>query len=154
LTATPDAGLRYTVVSRQESAYVPFLHPGSFVVSSKAAPAMKLTAVVSSKSGATCAFEPGPTISFEASYLAGAIGHYFWSAPLVAIKEGQTITLSNLTDQNLTFKSTPDASVAADMELDTNKHQVVLFPDGGVYTMICLRVPHLPVKVHVEANGA
>jgi hypothetical protein len=153
LTTQPDAGIRYTVVSAKETEYVPFVHAGSFVVSSKEQPAMKLTIVVSSKPGATCGFEPGPTISFEASYPSGSIGHYFWSSPTVTITEGQTVTLSNLPDQDLTFKSAPDASVAADVELDTNEHQLILFPDSGLYTITCLQFPQQPIKIKVLENG-
>lgn len=133
LTTKPDAGIRYTVVSANETEYVPFLHAGTFVVSSQEDPAMKLKVVVSSKQGTTCGFEPGPTVSFEASYPSETISDYFWSSPKVTIKEGQNLTLSNLSDQDLTFKSAPDASLAANVELDTNEHQVILFPDNGVY---------------------
>ena len=114
---------------------------------------MKLKVVVSSKPGITCGFEPGPTVSFEATYLSGTIAHYFWSSPTVTIKAGQNVTLSNLSDQILTFKSTPDADVAAGVELDQNEHQVVLFPDSGTYTITCLQFPNQPVKVVVGENG-
>jgi hypothetical protein len=53
----------------------------------------------------------------------------------------------------LTFKSAPDANVAADVKLDTNEHQFILFLDSGTYTITCLQFPNQPIKVKVLANG-
>lgn len=150
LTTQRSEVIRHTVLSANETEYVPFLQSGTFFLSSREDPAMKLKVVVASRQGQTCGFAPGATVSFEATYPTKTVSHYFWSSPIVTIKKGQTIMLSNLSDQNLTFKSAPDANLADHVEVDTNEQQLLLFPTSGAYTITCTQFPNLPVKVNVQ----
>jgi len=53
--------------------------------------------------------DTSPIVSFDVNYVNGS--QHFFTPTQVTIKKGQSITLSNLVDQDLTFISTPDAGL-------------------------------------------
>jgi plastocyanin/uncharacterized cupredoxin-like copper-binding protein len=154
LTSKPSAGIRYTVASANETEYVPFMHAGTFLISTQEVPTMTLKVQVSSSQGVTCGFGAGPTVNIEASYPSPGVSNYFLAPQTLTIHEGQSLTLSNLSDQSVTFTSAPDASIAAGVELDPNEHQVILFPNSGTYTITCVQFLTQRLQVKVLENDS
>lgn len=151
LTTQPNAGIPFTTVDPGETQPVPFPHAGTFTVSSQEHPSATFTATVASTPGVTCGFTPVSTISFDANYT-NPTNQYFFVPTSVTIKEGQSITLSNLADSNLTFVSTPDANLGG-ITLDRNEHQLLLFSDNGTYTISCKQFPNEKFTVVVQDSG-
>lgn len=151
LTTQPDAGIRFTTVDPGETEHVPFPNAGTFTLSSQEHPATTLVVQVASTAGVTCGFTPVATVSFDANYT-NLINQYFFIPTSVTIKEGQSITLSNLADYDLTFNSTPDANLG-NITLDRNEHQDLLFADNGTYTIACKQFPNEQFTVVVQDSG-
>lgn len=152
LTTQPDASIPFTVVDPGETQPTPFPQSGTFTVSSKEHPNDSLTVHVSSTPGVTCGYTPVATISFDASY-SNTAASYFFAPSTVTIKEGQSIILSNLTDQNkMTYTSKPDADLG-NIVLDANENQLLLFSDDGTYTITCAQFPQKSFKIVVLDSG-
>ena len=153
LTTKPDAGIRFTTVDPGETEHVPFPNAGTFTLSSQEHPESTLQVQVASQAGVTCGFTSIATISFDANYT-NPQNQYFFIPTTVTIKEGQSITLSNLADNNLTFVSKPDADLG-DITLDRNEHQLLQFADNGTYTISCKEFPdqHFTVVVQNSDNN-
>ncbi|QBD79486.1 hypothetical protein EPA93_27305 [Ktedonosporobacter rubrisoli] len=151
LTARPDAGLRFTVVDPGETEHIPFQKAGTFTLSSQEHPNATLAVQVASTPGATCGFTPVATVSFDANYT-DPKNQYFFTPKTVTIKEGQSLTLSNLADYNLTFTSKPDADLG-DVQLDRNEHQLLLFKKSGTYTISCKEFPTQQITVIVQKGA-
>jgi uncharacterized cupredoxin-like copper-binding protein/plastocyanin len=151
LTTKPDAGIRFTTVDPGETEYVPFPNPGTFTLSSQEHPQDTLAVQVASTAGITCGFTPVATVNFDANYT-NPQQQYFFIPTMVTIKEGQSITLSNLADANLTFESHPDANLG-DIALDRNEHQLLFFSDNGTYTISCQQFPNETFTVVVQDSG-
>ncbi len=152
LTTTPDAGIRFTSVDPGETEYVPFPKAGTFTVSSQEHPATQLTVTVSKTAGTTCGMTPVAVVSFDANYTNPSNNRYFFTPTQVTIKEGQSITLSNLSDQDLTFVSNPDADLGS-VKIDKNEHQDLLFTDNGTYTISCVQFPDEKFTITVQDTG-
>jgi uncharacterized cupredoxin-like copper-binding protein len=148
LTTKPGAGIPFTTVDPGETQPVPFPQAGTFTVSSQEHPNATFTAHVAATPGVTCGFTPVATISFDANYT-NPQNQYFFVPTAVTIKEGQSITLSNLADANLTFTSKPDADLG-DITLDRNEHQLLLFSDDGTYVISCKQFPKEKFTVVVQ----
>jgi uncharacterized cupredoxin-like copper-binding protein len=151
LTTTPAAGIPFTTVDPGETQAVPFAHAGSFSVSSQEHPQARLTVQVAATTGVTCGYTPIATVSFDASYTSPT-RPYFFTPTSLTLKAGQSITLSNLSDNNLTFISTPDANLG-NITLDRNEHQLLLFANPGTYTISCVQFPKEHFTVTVQKNG-
>ncbi|WP_069806184.1 hypothetical protein [Thermogemmatispora onikobensis] len=151
LTSRPDAGLRFTVVDPSETEYVPFPKAGTFTLSSQEHPSAQLTVQVSMTPGVTCGFEPVATVSFDADYTRPN-STYFFVPTSVRLKEGQSITLSNLSDYDLTFFAQPDPGIGH-VELRRNEHQLIFFKEAGTYTIACQQFPNQHFTVIVQENG-
>lgn len=150
LTTTPDAGIRFTTVDPGEREYVPFPKAGTFTVASEENPEATLKVLVDSTAGVTCGFTSVATVNFDADYT-NPQNQYFFVPTSVKIKEGQSITLSNLADFNLTFTSKPDADLG-NIALDRNEHQLLQFSEEGTYTISCQQFPTMKVTVVVQDN--
>ncbi len=151
LTTTPDAGIPFTTVDPDETQAVPFPHAGVFSVSSQEHPQAKLAVQVAATAGVTCGFTPVATVSFDASYTSPTQPYFFVPTSLT-LKAGQSITLSNLSDNNLTFISTPNANLG-NIALDRNEHQLLLFANPGTYAISCVQFPKEHFTVTVQKNG-
>jgi len=151
LTTTPDAGIRLTVVDPGETEHVPFQKAGGFTLSSQEHPTAKLAVQVANTAGVTCGFTPVATVSFDANYK-DPKNQYFFTPKSVTIKEGQSITLSNLADYDLTFTSKPDADLG-NIQLDRNEHQLLQFHENGTYTLACKEFPTQQFTVIVQDGG-
>ena len=151
LTTKPDAGIRFTTVDPGETEYVPFPNAGTFTLSSQEHPEGTLQVQVASTAGATCGFAPVATVNFDANYT-NPQNQYFFIPTSVTMKEGQSITLSNLADYDLTFESNPDANLG-DITLDRNEHQLLFFGDNGTYTILCKQFPNEKLTVVVQDSG-
>ncbi|GHO98588.1 hypothetical protein KSF_086360 [Reticulibacter mediterranei] len=151
LTTTPDAGIRLTIVDPGETEHVPFQKAGGFTLSSQEHPTAKLAVQVESTAGVTCGFTPVATVSFDANYK-DPKNQYFFTPKSVTIKEGQSITLSNLADYDLTFTAKPDADLG-NIQLDRNEHQLLQFHDNGTYTISCKEFPTQQFTVVVQNGG-
>jgi len=151
LTTQPDAGIPFTTVDPGETQPVPFPNAGTFTVSSQEHPNATFTATVASTPGVTCGYVPVGTISFDADYT-NPQNQYFFIPTTITIKEGQSITLSNLADSDLTFTSQPDAGLG-NITLDRNEHQALLFGNNGTYTISCKQFPNEKFTVVVQDSG-
>lgn len=121
-------------------------------MSSQEHPNNTLKVHVASTPGMTCGYTPVATISFDASYT-GNQAQYFFTPSTVTIKEGQSIVLSNLTDQNkMTYTSKPDADLG-NIVLDANENQILIFGDDGTYTITCAQFPQERFTVVVLDSG-
>lgn len=149
LTTNPDAGVRYTVVDVQETEYVPFVTAGTFTVSSQEHSDLSIKVTVSSTKGYTCGTQSVATVSFDANYTNPEKSQYFFTPATVTIKEGQSITLSNLSDYDLTFSSAPDADLG-DIAIDKNEHQLLFFADDGTYVITCKQFAQEHVTIVVQ----
>jgi plastocyanin len=151
LTATPDAGTRFTSVDPQETEYVTFPKAGTFTLSTQEHPEIKATVTVSSTAGVTCGASSVATVSFDANFT--NIEHpYFITPTKLTIQADESITLSNLSDRSLTFTSTPDAQLG-DIQLDRNEHQLLNFRDSGTYVISCKEFPTQSFTVVVQGSG-
>jgi plastocyanin len=151
LTTKPDAGIRLTIVDPGETEYVPFQKAGTFTLSSQEHPNAQITVAVASTPSVTCGFEPVATVSFDANYT-NPSNQYFFVPTSVTVKAGQSITLSNLADYDLTFSSQPDAGVG-DILLHRNEHQQIFFKQGGTYTISCKQFPNQHFTVTVQGSA-
>ncbi len=151
LTTKPDAGIPFTTVDPGETQPVLFPKAGTFTLSSQEHPDTMLTAQVAATAGMTCGFVPAATVSFDANYT-NLSNQYFFIPTQVSIKAGQSITLSNLADANLTFVSHPDANLG-NITLDRNEHQPLLFGKSGTYTISCVQYPNEDFTVVVQKSG-
>ncbi len=70
----------------------------------------------------------------------------------MTLKVGQSLTLSNLADFNLTFTSQPDANLG-NVQLDRNEHQLLLFSKSGTYTISCKEFPNQHITVIVQPGA-
>jgi plastocyanin len=152
LTTTPDTGIRFTSVDPGETEYVPFPKAGTFILSSQEHPEAKATVTVSKTAGTTCGMTPVATVSFDANYANPSNNRYFFTPTQVTIKVGQSITLSNLSDEDLTFKSNPDANLG-DIKITKNEHQELRFTDNGTYTISCVQFPDKKFTITVQDTG-
>ncbi len=152
LTTTPDAGIRYTVVDAGETEHVAFPNAGTYTLSSQEHPEAKLTVQVADTAGTTCGSTPTQVVSFDANYANTKTDQYFFTLKTATIKEGQSITLSNLSDYDLTFISTPDAGLG-NIKIDKNEHQDLTFKDNGTYTISCPQFPNEKFTITVQDAG-
>jgi plastocyanin len=152
LTTTPNAGIPFTVVDPGELQPVPFPDAGTFTVSSQEHPQAKLMVQVAATAGLTCGYTPVATVSFDANYTNASASQYFFIPTTVTITEGQSITLSNLSDQDLTFTSQPDAGLG-NVKIDKNEHQTLFFANNGTYVITCTQFPNEHVTIVVKDNG-
>jgi plastocyanin len=152
LTTVPEAGIRFTSVDPGETEYVAFPKAGTFILSSQEHPEAKATVIVSTTAGTTCGMTPVATVSFDANYADASKDRYFFTPTQVTIKVGQSITLSNLSDQDLTFKSNPDANLG-DITITKNEHQELRFKDNGTYTISCVQFSNEKFVVTVQGAG-
>lgn len=152
LTTTPDAGIRFTSVDPGETEYVPFPKAGTFLLSSQEHPEAKATVTVSKTAGTTCGMTPVATVSFDANYANPSKDRYFFTPTQATIKVGQSIVLSNLSDEDLTFKSNPDANLG-DIKITKNEHQDLRFTDNGTYTISCVQFPDEKFTITVQDTG-
>jgi len=152
LTTVPEAGIRFTSVDPGETEYVAFPKAGTFMLSSQEYPEAKATVIVSTTAGTTCGMTPVATVSFDANYADASKDRYFFTPTQVTIKVGQSITLSNLSDQDLTFKSNPDANLG-DITITKNEHQELRFKDNGTYTISCVQFSNEKFVVTVQGAG-
>jgi len=88
------------------------------------------------------------TVSFDANFQ-NLQNQYFFVPKSVTIKKGQSITLSNLSDIDLSFVSHPDASLGT-IKLSKNQHQDLLFKDSGTYTISCEQFQNQQFTVIVQ----
>lgn len=149
LTSTPDAGIRFTVVDEQETEFVPFSKAGTFTITSQEQSALSLKVTVADTKGYTCGTQSVATVSFDANYSNPQADQYFFTPASVKIQEGQSITLSNLSDADLTFSSKPDAQLGH-IVIDKNEHQLLFFADSGTYVISCDQYPHETFTIVVE----
>ena len=149
LTTRPEAGIPFTIVDPGETQPVPFPTAGTFTVSSQEHPAATFTVRVSSTKGITCGYTPVATVSFDANYTNPQQNLYFFLPTTVTITEGQSITLSNLSDQDLNFTSKPDADLG-NVKIDKNENQLLLFSNDGTYVIACTQFPNEHVTIVVK----
>jgi plastocyanin len=87
----------------------------------------------------------------DANYTNSSANQYFFIPTTITIQEGQSITLSNLADYDLTFTSQPDTGLG-NIILDSNEHQTLLFSDNGTYTRSCKQFPNEKFTVIVQGS--
>jgi plastocyanin len=150
LTTTPDAEISSTTVNPQETEYVGFPRTGTFILSSQEHPEAKATVIVSKTAGTTCGVAHVGTVSFGANYT-DPKKHYFFTPTQMTVKVGQAITLSNLTDQELTITSKPDAGLG-NIQIGKNQQQELRFTDEGTYTISCMQFPNEKFTITVRAT--
>ena len=68
------------------------------------------------------------------------------------MKEGESITLSNLSDRDLTFTSSPDIDMGS-IKINKNEHQLLFFAEEGTYDISCTEFPDEHVMVTVQDSG-
>lgn len=151
VTTKPDAGIAFTVIDPEETQPTLFPNAGTFLVSSMEDPQNTMTVTTTTPDGVTCGYTPVATLSFDANYTNPAANQYFFTPASVTLTEGQSITLSNLSDQDLTFTIKPDADLG-DIKLDKNEHQLLLFSDDGTYSLSCVQYPGEHVTIVVNDN--
>jgi len=151
LTTTPEAGISFTSVNPGETKYVVFPNSGTFILSSQEHPEAKATVSVSTAAGTTCGMTPVATVSFDANYADPSKDSYFFTPTEVTINIGESITLSNLSDQDLTFTSKPDAHLSS-IKISKNEHEQLRFTDKGTYTISCTQFPNEKFVVTVQAT--
>ncbi len=91
----------------------------------------------------------GPTVSFDVSYTSPVNDRYFFVPTQVTIKQGQSVRLSNLVDQDLTFLSTPDAGLG-NVQVVRNRYVDLKLTTSGVYTISCVQFPNKKFTVVVQ----
>jgi uncharacterized cupredoxin-like copper-binding protein len=144
-------GARLIVGGPNNTKYLSFPYPGSFIVSSEKHPEAKATISVSKIAGTTCGMTPPvTTVIFNASYI-DPKGSYSFTPTQVTIKKGQSIRLSNLADQNLTFISTPDADLDKVMII-RDWEEDLKFTADGIYTISCVQIPNQKFTVTVQGT--
>ncbi|HEX3640855.1 MAG TPA: hypothetical protein VHV10_06160 [Ktedonobacteraceae bacterium] len=150
LTTSPDAGISSTTVDPHETEYVVFPNAGTFIISSKQHPEVKATVTVSKTAGTTCGMARVGTVSFDANYGNYSNKRYFFTPIQMTVKVGQAIIISNLSDQDITIISTPDAGLG-NIQIAKNQHQELRFIDEGTYTLSCVQFPNQKFVVTVQA---
>jgi plastocyanin len=153
LTTTPDAGINFTSVAPRQTRYVAFPQSGTFTLSSEEHPETKATVIVSERAGLTCGMSPVATVSFDANFVDPSSSRYFFTPTLVTIQVDQSITFSNLSDQNLSFVTKPDAGLG-NIQIEKNEHEELYFPDKGTYTISCVEFPREEFTVIVRDDSS
>jgi uncharacterized cupredoxin-like copper-binding protein len=125
-----------------------FSFPGVYMLSSKEHPKSKATILVSTTAGSTCGITPVTTAYFSTSYSDPKIGQFFTPTHLT-IKKGQSIEISNLLDQDLTFISTPNAGLGT-INIVHYDDINLLFTAKGSYTISCVKFPAHKLTVTVQ----
>ncbi len=90
-----------------------------------------------------------PTVSFDASYTNPANNQYFFTPTQVTIKSDQIIRFSNLTDQDLTLISTPDAGMG-NVEVAQNQYKDLIPPSSGTFIISCVQFPNQKFTLVVQ----
>jgi plastocyanin len=152
LTTTPDAGINFTSVAPEETKYVAFPQSGTFILSSQEHPQVKATVIVSDLTGLTCGMSPVAIVSFDANFVNPNSSHYFFTPTQVTIQVGQSITLSNLSDQDLSFVTKPDAGLG-NIQIEKNEHEELRFSNKQTYTISCTQFPSEKFTVIVQDDS-
>ncbi len=91
----------------------------------------------------------GPTVSFDVNYTNPANDRYFFVPTQVTIKQGQSVRLSNLVDQDLTFLSTPDTGLGH-VQVVRNRDVDLKLTTSDTYTISCMQFPKKKFMVVVQ----
>ena len=153
LVTTPDANLTDSVIDENEAQPVQFNQAGSFTVESQnAAHRGSMQVTVSSAAGQTCGIKaPVGTLTFAEKKTAGQPDQYSFSPNTETIKVGDSLTLTNNSDEIHTFICTPDAGLdGGNVQLDENETQPVQFPQAGAY--VCSSKEHPTAKVTITVQ--
>jgi plastocyanin len=153
LITTPDANLTDSVIDENEMQPVQFNQAGTFTVESQNAAhrgSMKVT--VSSGTGQTCGIKaPVGTLTFAEKKTAGQPDQYSFSPTTETLKVGDSITLTNNSDEVHTFICTPDAGLdGGNVQLDPNEQQRIQFPQAGTYQCSSKEHPTATVTITVK----
>ncbi len=153
LVSTPAAALSQSAIDRNEQQPVQFTRAGTYTLESqdvKHRATMQVT--VTSATGSTCGIStPSTTISFMEKHTQGQPDLYALTPKTVSIHAGQSIILSNLTDQALNFSCKPSADIMeGNLRVDMNEQQVVQFAKVGNFTCTSTASPTSTLVVDVH----
>jgi uncharacterized cupredoxin-like copper-binding protein/plastocyanin len=148
-TFSPFKRQMVTLGSPSNSRYIYIPFPGSFTLSSKEHPEAKATISVSKAAGETCGGMP-TLVRYDANY-SDPKNRYFFTPTQVTIKKGQRIRLTNLLDQPITFKVTPDIGLG-EINIALSWSQDIEFMTEGTYTISSVQFPNGQVTVNVQGT--
>jgi plastocyanin len=136
-------------VASKNTTYLTFIAPFSTTLFLKEHPEAKATVSVSTTAGTTCGMTPTATVMLNADYTKK--DHYSFMPTQVTIKKGQSVRLSNLVDQALTFVSTPDPGLGT-IAIYRGWEGDLQFTTEGTYTISCVEFPNLKFTVTVQGT--
>lgn len=140
---------RHIFGASKNTTYLTFIAPFPTTLSLKEHPEAKATISVSTTAGTTCGMTPTTTVMLNANYTKK--DHYSFMPTQVTIKKGQSVRLSNLVDQALTFVSTPDAGLGT-IGIYRGWEGDLQFTTEGTYTISCAEFPNLKFTVTVQST--